>query len=105
MKEKLCVLAAGAAAVAAIVALPAGAGDNNSGFHTTMPALLAPLAPGSSVTPIISVGDSVRGYRFESIPDGISFTRNGQGTMASTSTTRRRSCRSRRREATSLTRW
>ena len=31
------------------------------------------------MTPIISVGDtSVRGYKFESIPDGISFTRNGQ---------------------------
>ena len=36
---------------------------------------------GSSVKPIISVGDSVRGYRFEAIPDGISFTRNGRGTM------------------------
>ena len=43
--------------------------------------MLTPLAPGSSVTPIISVGDTVRGYKFEAIPDGISFTRNGQGTM------------------------
>jgi hypothetical protein len=81
MRKRLCVLAAGAAAVVAIVALPAGAGDNNSGFHTTLPALLTPLAPGSSVTPIISVGDTVRGYKFEALPDGISFTRNGQGTM------------------------
>src|SRR6266496_4403143 len=79
MKKRLCILAAGAAA--AVIALPTGAADNNSGFHTSLPALLTPLAPGSSVTPIISVGDTVRGYRFESIPDGISFTQNGQGTM------------------------
>ena len=81
MRKRLCVLGAAATAVIAIVALPAGAGDNNSGFHTSVPAMLTPLAPGSSVKPIISVGDTVRGYQFEAIPDGISFTRNGQGTM------------------------
>ena len=43
--------------------------------------MLTPLAPGSSVKPIISVGDTVRGYRFEAIPDGIAFTPNGRGTM------------------------
>ena len=72
--------AAFAAAVAVVAALPAGA-DNDSGFHTSVPAMLTPLAPGGTVKPIISVGDSVRGYRFEAIPDGISFTRNGRGTM------------------------
>jgi len=46
-----------------------------------VPAMVTPLAPGGDVKPIISVGDSVRGYRFESIPDGISFSRNGRGTM------------------------
>ena len=81
MRKRLCVLAAGVAAVAAVIALPAGAGDNSSGFHTSAPALLTPLAPGASVKPIISVGDTVRGYSFESIPDGISFTLNGRGTM------------------------
>jgi len=81
MKKRLCVLAAAVGAVAAVIALPTGAADNNSGFHTSQPPLLTPLAPGSSVTPIISVGESVRGYRFESIPDGISFTQNGEGTM------------------------
>ena len=58
-----------------------GRGDNNSGFHTAVPAMLTPLAPDATVEPIISVGDTVRDYRFESIPDGISFTRNGRGTM------------------------
>ncbi|MEK6274789.1 MAG: hypothetical protein AABM30_05555 [Actinomycetota bacterium] len=81
MRRKLWALAAGAAAVGAVIALPAGAGDNNSGFHTSLPAMLTPIAPGSSVTPIISVGDTVGNFKFESLPDGISFTRNGQGTM------------------------
>jgi hypothetical protein len=80
MRKRLFMAAACAAAVAVVAALPAGA-DNDSGFHTSVPAMLTPLAPGSSVEPIISVGDSVRGYRFEAIPDGISFTRNGRGTM------------------------
>jgi hypothetical protein len=74
-------LAAALAALAALTALPAAAGNNDSGFHTSTPAMLTPLAPGSSVRPIISVGDTLRGYMFESIPDGISFTRNGRGTM------------------------
>jgi hypothetical protein len=59
----------------------AGAGDNDSGFITGQPAMLTPLAPGSTVTPIITVGDTVRGYRFEAIPDGISLDPNGNGTV------------------------
>ena len=58
----------------------AGAGDNDSGFQTSVPAMLTPLS-GGEVKPIISVGDTVGGYKFESLPDGISFTTNGQGTM------------------------
>jgi hypothetical protein len=66
-----------AAAVTALIvaALPGTAGA--AGFHTLTPAMLTPLAPGASVLPIISVGDTLpSGYMFESIPDGISFTRN-----------------------------
>ncbi len=43
--------------------------------------MLLPLAPGSSVLPIISVGDTVRDYTFEAIPDGISFVPHGRGTV------------------------
>jgi hypothetical protein len=45
------------------------------GFLTDKPAMLTPLAPGSSVLPIITVGETLRkgGYRFEAIPDGIGF--------------------------------
>jgi hypothetical protein len=59
----------------------AGAGDNDSGFTTSQGAMLTPLVPDASVTPIITVGETVRGYRFEAIPDGISLDPNGQGTV------------------------
>jgi hypothetical protein len=59
----------------------AGAGDNNSGFQTSQAAMLTPLVAGSTVTPIITVGDTVRDYRFEAIPDGISLDPNGSGTV------------------------
>ena len=65
------VLAAAAAATAA---------DNDSGFTTSAPAMLKGF-DGASVKAIISVGDSVEGYTFESIPDGISIAAvNGRGT-------------------------
>jgi hypothetical protein len=58
----------------------AGAGDNESGFRTSQAAMLTPVAPGTSVLPIITVGETLNsGYRFESIPDGISFRTRGQG--------------------------
>jgi len=79
MKRSLAVLFAvlGVTLTAGI----AGAGDNDSGFKTSQPAMLTPLVAGSTVTPIITVGDTVRGYRFEAIPDGISLDPNGQGTV------------------------
>jgi hypothetical protein len=67
--------------VVAIATGTAGAGDNEAGFKTSQAAMLTPLVAGSTVTPIISVGDIVGGYTFDSIPDGISFTTNGRGTM------------------------
>jgi Alkaline phosphatase PhoX len=51
-------------------------------FFTSQPAMLTATAPGSSVLPIISVGDTLdNGYRFEAIPDGIAVLRNGTGTV------------------------
>ena len=56
------------------------AADNTSGFQTSQPAMLTPLATGSSVTPIMTVGETLKsGYRMESIPDGISLRTRGQG--------------------------
>jgi hypothetical protein len=60
----------------------AGAGDNDSGFKTSQAAMLTPLAPGSSVTPIISVGETLAGgYKFEALPDGIAIDPNGKGSV------------------------
>jgi hypothetical protein len=55
----------------------ATARNTGAGWQTTEPAMLDALAPGSSVQPVISVGETLPGgYMFESLPDGISFTGN-----------------------------
>ncbi len=51
----------------------ATAKPKEDGFLTTKPALLAPVAPGVEVKPLLTVGDMVGGYKFESIPDGIAI--------------------------------
>src|SRR5688572_30070690 len=80
MRRRMWLLAAAAAVATALVAVPAGAGDS-PGFHTSQPAMLTGVA-GTTVTPIISVGDTVGDYMFEAIPDGISISRiNGKGTF------------------------
>lgn len=66
----VAVLAAGFAAFAATTT----AHNGDSGFKTTQGPMIDPVAAGASYTPIISVGDRLRGgYMFESIPDGISI--------------------------------
>jgi hypothetical protein len=76
----LAVLATGASVL--LLTSPAGAGDNSSGFTTSQPAMLTPLGPGSSVTPIMTVGETLgSGYRLESIPDGIALHTRGQGRL------------------------
>jgi hypothetical protein len=78
-KAQLASLAFVAAALLALVAIPATAGDG-PGFKTSQPAMLDGVG-GTTVTPIISVGETVRGYMFEGIPDGISISKvNGNGT-------------------------
>src|SRR3954454_15328435 len=68
----------------ACVVLPgsgASAADGGkSGFRTGQAAMLTPVMAGAMVTPLITVGDTLSsGYRFESIPDGISVPARGQG--------------------------
>ena len=75
----LLVLAGGLAVV-----IVAGAASKGSpGFTTAQPPMLEGVAAaGSSYERIISVGDTLQGgYMFESIPDGIAFSKNGQGTV------------------------
>ena len=53
-------------------------GHKRHGFRTSQPSMLTPVMPGASVTPLLTVGDTLRsGYRFESIPDGISVRTRG----------------------------
>jgi secreted PhoX family phosphatase len=71
--------AALAVAVMAAATAPALAG-NKSGFRTAQGPMLSPVKPGVEVTPLLTVGDVLSsGYRFESIPDGISVRPRGKG--------------------------
>ena len=45
--------------------------------YTTNPASGAPA--GSTADAIISVGDTIGGYTFESLPDGVSILQRGNG--------------------------
>jgi hypothetical protein len=61
-----------ALAVALIVSAT-GALAVPNGFTTAQPSMLADVMAGVEITPILTVGDELpSGYRFESIPDGIS---------------------------------
>jgi hypothetical protein len=74
----LAVLVAGIAAFAAATAATSG----SPGFKTSQGPMIDPVAAGASYEPIISVGDTLSsGYMFESIPDGIAFSKNGHGTV------------------------
>jgi hypothetical protein len=68
-------------ALAAIVLLTSVAGTASAvdGFKTTRSAMLDPVADGVTVEPIITVGETIGAYRFESIPDGISLRPGGAG--------------------------
>lgn len=59
------------ATAATLLAATAGTGR----AATSTPALLSPVAAGVEVKPLISVGDTLGGYTFESIPDGIAVHR------------------------------
>ncbi len=80
MGTKAFVAALGATVLAALAAMPAGAHPDR-GFHTSEAAMLTGV-DGTTVTPLISVGDTLAGgYMFEAIPDGISIAKvNGRGT-------------------------
>lgn len=55
--------------------------DVPAGFLTSVPAYVEPVAAGVNLTPIISVGDSVGGYAFTGVPDGMGAYDNGDGTF------------------------
>lgn len=74
------------ALVLAVGTAPASAapgGNGKAGFKTSAPAMLMPGADapaGVVIDPIITTGDRLNsGFVFDSIPDGIAFTLDGQG--------------------------
>ncbi len=79
----LVVLAA--ALLIATSASPTLAQPGKAGFLTDQDAMLdvtaAVAAAGGEVEAIITVGETLGSYRFESIPDGISFIRHGRGAV------------------------
>jgi len=67
-----------AMALAIAVATPVVGKPTQGGLLTSQAAMLTATAPGGNVVPIITVGETIDSYRFESIPDGISFVKNGK---------------------------
>ncbi len=65
--------------VLGLVTAVAAVGAVRSGdAATSTPALLEAVAPGVAISPILSVGDKVGSYTFESIPDGIAVSNQGK---------------------------
>jgi hypothetical protein len=74
------ILASTALAAAVTVCGTASAFAGSGGFKTGQPSMLTPAKAGVEVTPLLTVGDVLSsGYRFESIPDGISVRTRGWG--------------------------
>jgi hypothetical protein len=77
------VIATALTAVLAASAAAAPGGQGKAGFHTEIDPMLKPGADapaGVVIDPIISVGDELdSGFLFDSIPDGISIVRHGNG--------------------------
>jgi Bacterial protein of unknown function (DUF839) len=71
------------AALAVLITIAASGSalaHHKPGFKTEHPSMLTPVMPGTTVTPLLTVGDRLRsGYRFEAIPDGISVRTRGHG--------------------------
>jgi len=74
------ILACIALAVAMVASVPT-AGAANGGFKTGQPSMLIGVKAGVQITPLLTVGDVFgdSGFRFESIPDGISLRTRGKG--------------------------
>jgi hypothetical protein len=76
-RRKLGMLLVAALVISTVVAAAASA-DNEKGFKTARPSMLTAVMPGVQIQPLLTVGDRLpNGFRFESIPDGISLSTRG----------------------------
>lgn len=83
LSRRFFVAAMAGVAIAASTAPVVGAAPQN-GFKTAQSPMLTlgPAASGGSVEALLTVGDTLNGYTFEAIPDGISVYPNGKGTLS-----------------------
>lgn len=63
------------------VAGPIGSGTTNTGPNSSASPYLVPVKSGWRSTSLLTVGDSVDGYRMVGIPDGLGAYDNGDGTV------------------------
>jgi hypothetical protein len=78
MRGRTILLSAAVLAALAVLAPATAMAKQKSGFKTSKPPMLTPVKPGATVTPLLTVGDTLSsGYRFEAIPDGISLLNRG----------------------------
>jgi hypothetical protein len=71
------------ATVAALLGGPAAAtaASDNAGFITKAAPMLSALSDGVDIRPLLTVGETIGRYRFESIPDGIAIDPRGHTTF------------------------
>ena len=81
MQRKFSRAISGLMAVFVLVTTAAApVGSNLSGFKTAQSSMITTVMADVEVTPILTVGDVLpSGFRFESVPDGISLRTRGQG--------------------------
>jgi hypothetical protein len=68
-------------AVGLIAPSAATAASDHSGFITSAPAMITALTAGVDVKPLLTVGETIGSYRFESLPDGIAIRPGGKNTL------------------------
>src|SRR6476469_18399 len=72
---------ASAFVAAGVVAASAVGSSQSTGPSTLQSAYVLPSIPSVETTSVLSVGDSVLGYRMVGIPDGLGAFDNGDGTF------------------------
>jgi hypothetical protein len=79
MRARTILLSTAVFAALAVLAPATAMAGHKSGFKTSRPPMLTPVKPGVTVSPLMTVGDTLSsGYRFEAIPDGISLLNRGR---------------------------
>jgi hypothetical protein len=81
IRRRAVVAIATAAVIASVAPLATVSARSNGGFLTSRPAMLDPLVDGVNIKPLISVGDRVGNYTFQSIPDGIAIDPRGRDSL------------------------